>query len=64
MLVNLIERGQQESVFRKDVDAKDAACAALGILRGVVMQYLADSDAVDLSAQSPLIKDMVIRGLS
>ncbi len=63
LIADMIAQGQQEGAFRKDVDPKDAACAVLGILRGVVMQYLADADAVDLSAQLPLVKDMVLRGL-
>ena len=63
LLTEIVSRGQDEGVFRAEIDPKDAACATLGILRGVVMQYLADTDAVNMSGLVPLVKDMVLKGL-
>ena len=63
MIAKLVALGQKEGVFREDVHADQAACAILGTLRGVVTQYLADSNSVDIEAQVPLVKDMALRGL-
>lgn len=62
-LTELIARCQEEGDVRADINAEHAACAVLGILRGVITQYLSETDSVDLTALSPLVTDMVMKGL-
>jgi len=47
-LRDIIEVGQKQGVFRRDVDAAEAACEYAGAVMGAEIQYYQDPDEVDL----------------
>ncbi|WP_293376347.1 TetR family transcriptional regulator C-terminal domain-containing protein, partial [Phenylobacterium sp. SCN 70-31] len=59
----MIERGVRSGAFRKDVDPKAASVLIVASLRGVAMQVLTDSKAVDLNQIVPLLKRQVLLSL-
>ena len=63
VLAEIVQRGIDNGEFRKEVDAQTAAVLILGILRGVVMQYLADRKAVNVKTMLPIIQDTALSGL-
>lgn len=63
VLAEIVQRGIDNGEFRKEVDAQTAAVLILGMLRGVVMQYLADRKAVNVKKMLPIIQDAALSGL-
>jgi len=47
-LRDIIEFGQNQGVFRRDVDAAEAACEFAGAVMGAEIQYYQDPEEVDL----------------
>jgi AcrR family transcriptional regulator len=47
-LRDIIEFGQKQGVFRRDVDAGEAACEYAGAVMGAEIQYYQDPDEIDL----------------
>ncbi len=63
VLAEIVQRGIDNGEFSKEVDAQTAAVLILGMLRGVVMQYLADRKAVNVKKMLPIIQDAALSGL-
>ncbi len=62
-VAEIISRGIRQGEFRKDVDPAAAAVLIMGMLRGVVMQYLFDHRAFNTKRDLPLLKRAAIGGL-
>ena len=62
-LADIVQAGIKNGEFRKDVDPNESAVLILGLLRGVVMQYLSSHRAVNLKKIIPRLQDSVISGL-
>jgi len=56
-LAGIIQRGMASSEFRNDANPDTSALLLMGTLRGVVMQYLADPQAVNVKAVIKSIQD-------
>ena len=63
VLAEIVQRGIDNGEFSKEVDAQTAAVLILGMLRGVVMQYLADRKAVNVKKMLPVIQGAALSGL-
>ena len=59
-LATILARGVDQGEFREDVDPQAAAVLILGVLRGVVMQYLADPDAFEKEHIVPILQNSAI----
>lgn len=62
-LAAIVARGIQEEEFGPDVDPNAAAVLILGLLRGVIMQYLADPNAFEKDRVLPILQNSAIGGL-
>ena len=62
-VAEIISRGIRQGEFRKDVNPAAAAVLIMGMLRGVVMQYLFDHRAFNTKRDLPLLKRAAIGGL-
>lgn len=56
-LAGIIQRGMASSEFRNDANPDTSALLLMGTLRGVVLQYLADPQAVNVKAVIKSIQD-------
>lgn len=48
IVTEIIEQGRDQGLFRKDVDAKALAICLMGIVDGIVMQYLHDKSVFSM----------------
>ncbi len=62
-IATIVKAGIDNGEFRKDLVADESAVLILGLLRGVVMQYLADHRAVKMKKIIPRVQDSVINAL-
>lgn len=59
----IVQRGIDAGEFDKALDAKHAAVWIVGMVRGIVMQYLADGSAFKIARVLPGVQQAVIGGL-
>ncbi len=59
----IVERGIANGEFSANVDPDASAVLIVGLLRGVVMQYLADARAFKKNAVLPILQNSAIAGL-
>ncbi len=62
-LAEIVGRGIVSGEFRSSVDAEGAAVLIVGLLRGVVMQYLADPRSVKKAQVVPMLQNTALAGL-
>ena len=62
-MADIIDRGVQNKEFSNSIDSGAAAVLILGMLRGVVMQYLFDHKAFNAKKIIPLVQRSAIAGL-
>lgn len=63
LLAKIIQRGIDSKEFNTDTSAADASVIILGILRGVVMQYLTDNRSFNRSKMLPLLQASALASL-
>jgi AcrR family transcriptional regulator len=63
ILANIIQKGIEAGEFNKTTDPSDAAVIVLGLLRGVVMQYLTDSRSFNRKKMLALIQASALASL-
>ncbi|MGI9328195.1 MAG: TetR/AcrR family transcriptional regulator [Pseudomonadales bacterium] len=59
-LAAIVQRGIDSGEFRRDVDPKASALLIVGLLRGVVMQYLVDNKALKRKQFLPTLIDTAL----
>ncbi len=62
-IATIVEAGRSSGEFRDSVDPDASAVLIAGLLRGVVMQYLADARAFDRNATLETLKASALAGL-
>ncbi|MBT4492509.1 MAG: TetR/AcrR family transcriptional regulator [Gammaproteobacteria bacterium] len=62
-IATIIKRGIGADEFRSDIDPRAAAVLIMGMLRGVVMQYLFDHKAFNTEKIVPLLQRTALGGL-
>lgn len=62
-LASILQRGVDNKEFRADIDPDAGAVLIMGMLRGVVMQYLFDKKAYDQKRIVPMMQRAAIDGL-
>ena len=62
-IAEIVRRGMQAGEFNAGVDPDAAAVLIVGLLRGVVMQYLTDSRAFNKKKVLPMLKNSAVAGL-
>jgi hypothetical protein len=60
ILANIIQKGIEGGEFKKTTNPNDAAVIILGLIRGVVMQYLTDSRSFNRKEILPLIQSSAL----
>ena len=55
-ITSIVQRGIDNGEFNKGVAAEDAGLLIMGLLRGVVMQYLFDREAFDITRMVPQVQ--------
>jgi AcrR family transcriptional regulator len=55
----LVRRGQADGALRAEADAAGFGVAFVALVRGIGMQFLADSDGVDLAAARRICADLI-----
>ena len=55
-ITSIVQRGIDNDEFNKGVAAEDAGVLIMGMLRGVVMQYLFDREALDITSMVPKVQ--------
>lgn len=55
-ITSIVQRGIDNDEFNKGVAAEDAGVLIMGMLRGVVMQYLFDREALDITRMVPKVQ--------
>ncbi|MEK9870754.1 MAG: TetR/AcrR family transcriptional regulator, partial [Gammaproteobacteria bacterium] len=55
-ITSIVQRGIDNGEFNKGVAAEDAGVLIMGLLRGVVMQYLFDREALDITRMVPQVQ--------
>ncbi len=62
-LAGIIQRGIASGEFRNDVNPDTSAMLVMGILRGVVLQYLADPRAFNIKTVMKSVQNSTVSGL-
>ena len=62
-LAGIIQRGISSGEFRNDVNPDTSAMLVMGILRGVVLQYLADPRAFNIKTVMKSVQNSTVSGL-
>lgn len=62
-LAGIIQRGIASGEFRNDVNPDTSAMLVMGILRGVVLQYLADPRAFNIKTVMKSVQNSAVSGL-
>jgi len=62
-IASIVQRGIDSGEFKQEVDAAAAGVLIMGMLRGVIMQYLFDRDAFDVKRIVPQIQLSALGGL-
>ncbi len=55
-ITSIVQRGIDNGEFNKGVAAEDAGLLIMGLLRGVVIQYLFDREAFDITRMVPQVQ--------
>ena len=55
-ITSIVQRGIDNGEFNKGIAAEDAGVLIMGLLRGVVMQYLFDREALDITRMVPQVQ--------
>ncbi len=55
-ITSIVQRGIDNGEFNKGIAAEDAGVLIMGLLRGVVMQYLFDREALDITRLVPQVQ--------
>jgi AcrR family transcriptional regulator len=62
-IAEIVQRGVENGEFRKTVDPNASAVLIVGLLRGVVMQYLADPRSFKRDQVLPILQNSAVGGL-
>jgi AcrR family transcriptional regulator len=63
-LAHLVKLGQEEGVFRPEINNQTAAVAALGLINGVMTTWLMDPESFSIKSAAPGIVDLYLAGLA
>ena len=63
VIADIVQRGIDNKEFRPEVNPQISAVLILGMLRGVVMQYLSDRKAFNMKKLLPAVQRAAVEGL-